>query len=96
MKVAVAAAILAAYMAGENYDALAKFCQVYRTHDTVGCDGYATKFAENLREELDKTKSANRAQVHLAECYINAFARNAGRVVKRDDYYPVKPLAQMA
>ena len=92
MKVAVAAAILAAYLSGENFDALAKFCQVFRTHDTTGCDGYNTKFAENLREELSKTKAANAPQVYLSECYINAFARNAGRVVKRNDYYPASRL----
>jgi len=90
MKVVVAAAVLAAYLANENFDALEKFCQVYRTHETIGCEGYASRMAELLREEMAKTKCVNSAQLSIAESYINAFARNSGRAIRRNDYYPIK------
>lgn len=94
MKVVVACAVLAAYLAGEDFKALSAFCQVYRTHETTNCEGYGTGHAERLREELNKTKNAGYLQEHVAESYINAFARNSGKCVKRNDYYPIKPLVQ--
>lgn len=83
----IGAALLGAIYRGENQDALAKFCKVYRKNDVEGCENFCAKHALNIRDYVrDHRDSAD--VLNRIESAIFAFANNRSMMRVRDNCYP--------
>lgn len=87
MRGTVAAALLGAYSSGEDFNALAKFAQVFMTYETEGCEEYSPKYALRLKDKIESHHGLYVKDFPVIESHIYAFVHNTKTARIKDNYY---------